>query len=333
MSYFIFLWISVDEPCLGDKSIFCQMEVLARYCSIPGYNKLCCESCSKRSSTLPPPYLSEAAETHDDAIFNPSDLPGSLVMPTSLVPYYSETPAEKKKSLSRISSIAGPNEHAAFRPNSKSNGANLSQRQAQPAENKTLGPASPPTKSGHLSSSPQLAAAPFLAASDSIGASSQARTSKKDEKLIDKRRPLRSSMSERWAREAKRLDVGEKSGGPASLHGAYSLSKVELSINHQLIFSVSGRKKSAGSLSSCFRPSFVLPRLIYQNSLEEGTKDYWLEESKLLGVWVIFWSRKGTGTNCACQLISFLILKNYSKKKKEMPMVYTLTKSFGAKNS
>uniref|UniRef100_A0A8D2MZY4 ADAM metallopeptidase with thrombospondin type 1 motif 3 n=1 Tax=Zonotrichia albicollis TaxID=44394 RepID=A0A8D2MZY4_ZONAL len=29
-----------DEPCLGDKSIFCQMEVLARYCSIPGYHKL-----------------------------------------------------------------------------------------------------------------------------------------------------------------------------------------------------------------------------------------------------------------------------------------------------
>ncbi|XP_061528319.1 A disintegrin and metalloproteinase with thrombospondin motifs 3 isoform X1 [Phycodurus eques] len=37
-----------DEPCHGDKSIFCQMEVLARYCSIPGYKKLCCESCSKR---------------------------------------------------------------------------------------------------------------------------------------------------------------------------------------------------------------------------------------------------------------------------------------------
>uniref|UniRef100_A0A671XWJ8 ADAM metallopeptidase with thrombospondin type 1 motif 14 n=1 Tax=Sparus aurata TaxID=8175 RepID=A0A671XWJ8_SPAAU len=39
-----------DEPCLGDKSIFCQMEVLARYCSIPGYNKLCCESCNKKES-------------------------------------------------------------------------------------------------------------------------------------------------------------------------------------------------------------------------------------------------------------------------------------------
>ncbi|NXH57553.1 ATS14 metalloproteinase, partial [Rhabdornis inornatus] len=42
--------ISSREPCLGDKSIFCQMEVLARYCSIPGYNKLCCESCGKKAS-------------------------------------------------------------------------------------------------------------------------------------------------------------------------------------------------------------------------------------------------------------------------------------------
>uniref|UniRef100_A0A8B9DRQ9 ADAM metallopeptidase with thrombospondin type 1 motif 14 n=1 Tax=Anser cygnoides TaxID=8845 RepID=A0A8B9DRQ9_ANSCY len=48
--------ISPREPCLGDKSIFCQMEVLARYCSIPGYNKLCCESCGKKASvTASPP--------------------------------------------------------------------------------------------------------------------------------------------------------------------------------------------------------------------------------------------------------------------------------------
>nr|XP_020461003.1 A disintegrin and metalloproteinase with thrombospondin motifs 14-like isoform X2 [Monopterus albus] len=42
--------ISSNEPCLGDKSIFCQMEVLARYCSIPGYYKLCCESCNKKEN-------------------------------------------------------------------------------------------------------------------------------------------------------------------------------------------------------------------------------------------------------------------------------------------
>ncbi|GAB5570745.1 A disintegrin and metalloproteinase with thrombospondin motifs 3 isoform X1 [Prionailurus iriomotensis] len=185
-----------DEPCLGDKSIFCQMEVLARYCSIPGYNKLCCESCSKRSSTLPPPYLPEAAETYDDAIFNPSDLPGSLAVPTSLVPYHSEPPAEKK-SLSRISSVGGPNAVTASRPNSKPDGANLPQRRAQQVGSKTLRLASPPAKSGHLNSSSEMAAAHFLAVSDSIGASSQARTSKKDEKIIDKRRPIRSPTLER----------------------------------------------------------------------------------------------------------------------------------------
>lgn len=186
-----------DEPCLGDKSIFCQMEVLARYCSIPGYNKLCCESCSKRSSTLPPPFLPEAAETRDEVIFHPSDLPGSLVMPTSLVPYYSETPAERKKSLSRISSSAGrPNASAAFRPNSKPDGANLPPRRAQRAGNKTVRQVSPAPRGGHLPASSQTAAAPFLAAHDSTGASSQARTSKKEEK-VHNRHPLRSPALER----------------------------------------------------------------------------------------------------------------------------------------
>ncbi|KAJ6657738.1 hypothetical protein lerEdw1_001925, partial [Lerista edwardsae] len=57
--------ISSKEPCLGDKSIFCQMEVLARYCSIPGYNKLCCESCSKKVTTTSQPSIVEhgASET------------------------------------------------------------------------------------------------------------------------------------------------------------------------------------------------------------------------------------------------------------------------------
>uniref|UniRef100_A0AAQ5YVN1 ADAM metallopeptidase with thrombospondin type 1 motif, 3 n=1 Tax=Amphiprion ocellaris TaxID=80972 RepID=A0AAQ5YVN1_AMPOC len=56
-----------DEPCNGDKSIFCQMEVLTRYCSIPGYNKLCCDSCSKRTGVLS--LFSEAAETEEHVRF------------------------------------------------------------------------------------------------------------------------------------------------------------------------------------------------------------------------------------------------------------------------
>ncbi|XP_077358108.1 A disintegrin and metalloproteinase with thrombospondin motifs 14 isoform X1 [Festucalex cinctus] len=48
------LQIMSNEACQGDKSIFCEMEVLARYCSIPGYSKLCCESCNKNLATLSP---------------------------------------------------------------------------------------------------------------------------------------------------------------------------------------------------------------------------------------------------------------------------------------
>ncbi|NXB63479.1 ATS2 metalloproteinase, partial [Struthidea cinerea] len=42
--------ISSKEHCQGDKSMFCRMEVLSRYCSIPGYNKLCCKSCNTYSN-------------------------------------------------------------------------------------------------------------------------------------------------------------------------------------------------------------------------------------------------------------------------------------------
>ncbi|XP_017404346.1 A disintegrin and metalloproteinase with thrombospondin motifs 14 isoform X4 [Cebus imitator] len=42
--------ISSTEPCTGDRSVFCQMEVLDRYCSIPGYHRLCCASCIKKAS-------------------------------------------------------------------------------------------------------------------------------------------------------------------------------------------------------------------------------------------------------------------------------------------
>ncbi|XP_045140613.1 A disintegrin and metalloproteinase with thrombospondin motifs 2 [Echinops telfairi] len=37
---------SSKDRCQGDKSMFCRMEVLSRYCTIPGYNKLCCKSCN-----------------------------------------------------------------------------------------------------------------------------------------------------------------------------------------------------------------------------------------------------------------------------------------------
>lgn len=173
------------------------MEVLARYCSIPGYNKLCCESCSKRSGTLPPPYLQEAAEIHSDAIFGPSDLPRSLVMPTPFLPYYSGTRAEKE-SVSSISSMANPNADAAFRASSRP-GANFPQKKAQQAGRKTLVsmPPSSALKTDHLHSASPVAAAPSPAISDAIGAPPQTRTPKKDGKSSSRRHPFRSTTSER----------------------------------------------------------------------------------------------------------------------------------------
>ncbi|XP_072256883.1 A disintegrin and metalloproteinase with thrombospondin motifs 2-like isoform X2 [Pyxicephalus adspersus] len=37
---------SSKEHCLGDKSFFCRLEILSRYCSMTGYSRLCCKSCN-----------------------------------------------------------------------------------------------------------------------------------------------------------------------------------------------------------------------------------------------------------------------------------------------
>ncbi|XP_051543261.1 A disintegrin and metalloproteinase with thrombospondin motifs 3-like [Myxocyprinus asiaticus] len=91
-----------DEPCGGDKSIFCQMEVLARYCSIPGYNKLCCESCSKRSGTFAP-LLHEATETMEEVHFSSAsqllETLSTSVSETLKVPYQNQ---RGSKSQSRL---------------------------------------------------------------------------------------------------------------------------------------------------------------------------------------------------------------------------------------
>ena len=50
------------------------MDVLARYCSIPGYNKLCCDSCSKRTGTLTP-LLIEATEMDEHVRFGSASKP------------------------------------------------------------------------------------------------------------------------------------------------------------------------------------------------------------------------------------------------------------------
>uniref|UniRef100_A0A8D0DCT3 ADAM metallopeptidase with thrombospondin type 1 motif 2 n=1 Tax=Sander lucioperca TaxID=283035 RepID=A0A8D0DCT3_SANLU len=57
--------ISSRQRCRGDRSVFCRMEVLTRYCSIAGYRQMCCKSCShgNLSSSIPPSANSSLRET------------------------------------------------------------------------------------------------------------------------------------------------------------------------------------------------------------------------------------------------------------------------------
>ncbi|KAF4077273.1 hypothetical protein AMELA_G00206130, partial [Ameiurus melas] len=60
---FLIQWLSRADPdfpapkissrvrCKGDKSVFCRMEVLNKYCSNPGYKQMCCKSCSESNFT------------------------------------------------------------------------------------------------------------------------------------------------------------------------------------------------------------------------------------------------------------------------------------------
>ncbi|XP_076835506.1 LOW QUALITY PROTEIN: A disintegrin and metalloproteinase with thrombospondin motifs 2 [Brachyhypopomus gauderio] len=61
---FLIQWLSRADPefpapkissrarCKGDKSVFCRMEVLSKYCSNLGYRQMCCKSCSEGNYTL-----------------------------------------------------------------------------------------------------------------------------------------------------------------------------------------------------------------------------------------------------------------------------------------
>ncbi|XP_042275052.1 A disintegrin and metalloproteinase with thrombospondin motifs 2-like isoform X1 [Thunnus maccoyii] len=46
---------SSRQRCHGDRSVFCRMEVLKRYCSLPDYQRMCCKSCSNVTITDPLP--------------------------------------------------------------------------------------------------------------------------------------------------------------------------------------------------------------------------------------------------------------------------------------
>lgn len=89
----------LDEPCLGDKSIFCQMEVLARYCSIPGYNKLCCESCNKKESLTT--HASVIQNTPGASIKPEISAPSQPTSPKAALPATTQNPPQTTKAIGR----------------------------------------------------------------------------------------------------------------------------------------------------------------------------------------------------------------------------------------
>ncbi|MEQ2276934.1 hypothetical protein XENORESO_015014, partial [Xenotaenia resolanae] len=100
------------EPCLGDKSIFCQMEVLARYCSIPGYYKLCCESCNKKESlTTHVPYSGSNTQPETSTLSPSASAKASWPATTQSLPqttkamrrrFFSSTPAPTTTAAAKV---------------------------------------------------------------------------------------------------------------------------------------------------------------------------------------------------------------------------------------
>lgn len=188
------------------------MEVLARYCSIPGYKKLCCESCSKRSGTLPPSFFSEAAETEEDVVINPADVPKTLATP-SLVPPRFEPIIERQGSLGRMTSREEDTHAGVPRSYNRARVADLSPGRGQNhARNKSsesvVMPSQPPTESGHLmiqNSSALSDIVPLVAHGNfSIGVPSPHRTSRKTSKQVERRPSPRTSTVERWKKQIQK---------------------------------------------------------------------------------------------------------------------------------
>ncbi|NXF88965.1 ATS3 metalloproteinase, partial [Eubucco bourcierii] len=191
-----------DEPCLGDKSIFCQMEVLARYCSIPGYNKLCCESCSRRSSsTLPPPFLTQPAQTQEAQTVGGSDPPRALMVPTPPVPHHAQ-PQPGRRPPSRLP-FAEEDTAMHISPSStRPRGAELPPWRASQARKTSRLSAllhQPPANGSSLGPHRALTLVPAVPTHNTTaGAPSPSRrTSQKSEQHVEKRLPSSSSTVER----------------------------------------------------------------------------------------------------------------------------------------
>ncbi|CAB1416905.1 unnamed protein product [Pleuronectes platessa] len=77
--------ISSRQRCHGDRSLFCRMEVLKRYCALPDIQRMCCKSCSNVTIPEPPPNSSSSLEpsrehfSSSTSLYDPSPDPESGV--------------------------------------------------------------------------------------------------------------------------------------------------------------------------------------------------------------------------------------------------------------
>lgn len=147
--------VMTDEPCLGDKSIFCQMEVLARYCSIPGYNKLCCESCNKK----------ESVTTHAAHIQNTSTGPDISTL-AAMTP----SPPQTTKAVSRR---PRPTASASFTASTAAAAAEASQSTDAAPSQGPIGDSFPTTGKRDTDRGPLLPPGPPQPSADSRGGASE----------------------------------------------------------------------------------------------------------------------------------------------------------------
>ncbi|XP_004571762.3 A disintegrin and metalloproteinase with thrombospondin motifs 2 isoform X1 [Maylandia zebra] len=100
-------WLSRPNPnfpkissrrCHGDRSVFCRMEVLKRYCSLPDYQRICCESCSNVPNIVPVP--SSTPRATSITVTSP---------PTTSIPSSGFTTLQPSKAvITSVSTISSP---------------------------------------------------------------------------------------------------------------------------------------------------------------------------------------------------------------------------------
>lgn len=67
------LWtnpLSPGQQCRADRSVFCQMEALTRYCSNAGFRQMCCKSCSREN-------ISNNSSYSSNVTFSTTNLPST----------------------------------------------------------------------------------------------------------------------------------------------------------------------------------------------------------------------------------------------------------------